>query len=92
MFEEEADAVGEVGVVRLVERGVLMDNFSPSQYDRFELYRRCALPKQAVRKVGFNLDDGFNLIFYIGYTANFGVPGLPACHPNHSWVLQGFCG
>ena len=40
-----------------------MDNFSPSQYDRFESYRRHALPKQAVRKVGFNLDDGFNLIF-----------------------------
>lgn len=43
---------------------VLMDNFSPSQYDRFESYRRHALPKQAVRKVGFNLGDGFNLIFF----------------------------
>ena len=30
---------------------VLMDSFSPSQYDRFEAYRRHALPKQAVRKV-----------------------------------------
>lgn len=30
---------------------VLMDNFSPGQYDRFESYRRHALPKQAVRKV-----------------------------------------
>ncbi|KAF9039267.1 hTAFII28-like protein conserved region-domain-containing protein [Panaeolus papilionaceus] len=30
---------------------VLMDNFSPAQYDRFEAYRRHALPKQAVRKV-----------------------------------------
>ncbi|KAF7795894.1 hypothetical protein EIP86_007061 [Pleurotus ostreatoroseus] len=29
---------------------VLMDNFSPAQYDRFEAYRRHALPKQAVRK------------------------------------------
>lgn len=28
-----------------------MDNFSPGQYDRFEAYRRHALPKQAVRKV-----------------------------------------
>ena len=28
-----------------------MDNFSPEQYDRFEAYRRHALPKQAVRKV-----------------------------------------
>jgi len=28
-----------------------MDNFSPAQYDRFEAYRRHALPKQAVRKV-----------------------------------------
>lgn len=30
---------------------VLMDNFSPAQYQRFEAYRRHALPKQAVRKV-----------------------------------------
>lgn len=30
---------------------VLMDNFSPAQYDRFEAYRRHALPKQAIRKV-----------------------------------------
>ncbi|CAL1702693.1 unnamed protein product [Somion occarium] len=30
---------------------VLMDNFSSAQYDRFEAYRRHALPKQAVRKV-----------------------------------------
>ncbi|KAM5541632.1 hypothetical protein V8D89_004822 [Ganoderma adspersum] len=30
---------------------VLMDNFSPQQYERFESYRRHALPKQAVRKV-----------------------------------------
>lgn len=28
-----------------------MDNFSASQYERFEAYRRHALPKQAVRKV-----------------------------------------
>lgn len=28
-----------------------MDNFTPEQYDRFEAYRRYALPKQAVRKV-----------------------------------------
>ena len=33
------------------DRRVLMDNFSPEQYDRFEAYRRHALPKQAVRKV-----------------------------------------
>ena len=30
---------------------VLMDNFSAAQYDRFEAYRRHALPKQAVRRV-----------------------------------------
>ncbi|KAF5369534.1 hypothetical protein D9758_002793 [Tetrapyrgos nigripes] len=30
---------------------VLMDNLSNEQYDRFEAYRRHALPKQAVRKV-----------------------------------------
>ncbi|KAF9028152.1 TAFII28-domain-containing protein [Hymenopellis radicata] len=30
---------------------VLMDHFSSEQYDRFEAYRRHALPKQGVRKV-----------------------------------------
>lgn len=30
---------------------VLMDNFSNEQYERFEAYRRNALPKQAVRRV-----------------------------------------
>lgn len=28
-----------------------MENLSPAQYERFEAYRRHALPKQAVRKV-----------------------------------------
>ncbi|KAH8827279.1 TAFII28-domain-containing protein [Flagelloscypha sp. PMI_526] len=30
---------------------ILMDNFSPEQYDRFEAYRRQGLSKTAVRKV-----------------------------------------
>lgn len=30
---------------------VLMENFTPEQYERFEAYRRHALPKQGVRKV-----------------------------------------
>ncbi|KAF5347780.1 hypothetical protein D9756_010264 [Leucocoprinus leucothites] len=30
---------------------ILMDSFTPDQYERFEAYRRHALPKQAVRKV-----------------------------------------
>ncbi|KAK7057715.1 TAFII28-domain-containing protein [Favolaschia claudopus] len=30
---------------------VLMENFTPEQYERFEAYRRHALPKQAVKKV-----------------------------------------
>lgn len=32
-----------------------MDHFSPEQYERFEAYRRHALPKQAVRKVSLPL-------------------------------------
>ena len=35
----------------ILVRRVLMDNFSPDQYDRYEAYRRNALPKQAVRRV-----------------------------------------
>jgi hTAFII28-like protein conserved region len=46
-----------------------MDNFSPAQYDRFEAYRRHALPKQAVRKV----------CFYILHTVFFVI-----CHFLHS--------
>lgn len=37
-------------IVNVVCR-VLMDSFTPEQYERFEAYRRHALPKQAVRKV-----------------------------------------
>lgn len=37
---------------------VLMDNFTPDQYERFEAYRRHALPKQAVRKVGLSFACG----------------------------------
>jgi hTAFII28-like protein conserved region len=28
-----------------------MDNFTPEQFERYEAYRRSALPKQSVRKV-----------------------------------------
>ena len=35
-----------------------MDNFTPAQYDRFEAYRRHALPKQAVRKVHISQPAG----------------------------------
>lgn len=37
-----------------------MDNFSPAQYDRFEAYRRHALPKQAVRKVNASCKNAFH--------------------------------
>lgn len=43
--------VHELSLIRFHFNRVLMDNFSPAQYDRFEAYRRHALPKQAVRKV-----------------------------------------
>lgn len=36
-----------------------MDNFTSAQYDRFEAYRRHALPKQAVRKVRIHV-HGFD--------------------------------
>jgi len=38
-----------------------MDNFSSEQYDRFEAYRRHALPKQAVRKVELRY-EGFRVL------------------------------
>ena len=43
-------AISEVPTLHDIYR-VLMDNFTPEQYERFEAYRRHALPKQAVRKV-----------------------------------------
>jgi transcription initiation factor TFIID subunit 11 len=42
-----------------------MDNFSPEQYDRFEAYRRHALPKQAVRKVRHDFSSDVTLVSLI---------------------------
>lgn len=38
-------------VLKVISERVLMESFTPEQYDRFEASRRHALPKQAVRKV-----------------------------------------
>lgn len=72
---------------------VLMDNFSPEQYDRFEAYRRHALPKQGVRKViqqcvGQQVSQpvaqivaGFSKVF-VGEIVEKGTSSvpLPLCH------------
>ena len=40
-----------------------MDNFSAEQYDRYEAYRRNALPKQAVRRVrGIHVQSNIELM------------------------------
>lgn len=49
-----------------------MDNFSAEQYDRYEAYRRNALPKQAVRRVCV-------LILH---------PSYPDSHSSPSQVIQ----
>lgn len=50
-----------------------MENFSPDQYERFEAYRRHALPKQAVKKARF---IQYPTLFscadhFLGYTTNY---------------------
>lgn len=56
-----------------------MDNFSPAQYERFEAYRRHALPKQAVRKViVYHLPIlNSDRLFGIGHSTNIGTTGIP---------------
>lgn len=71
-----------------------MDNFSPAQYDRFEAYRRHALPKQAVRRVRlataytvFTRDDESSGIQ--GNTTNYGTASFSACRSNCRWLRKG---
>jgi len=73
-----------------------MDNLSPAQYDRFEAYRRHALPKQAVRKVWYLVwfDSKVKLLksAFIGHPANPRSPGITACCANYRRILQSVCG
>lgn len=71
-----------------------MDNFTPAQYDRFEAYRRHALPKQAVRKVCclialLGVWNATVIGGLTGYTTDGGTAGIPACFPDRSGVFQG---
>jgi hypothetical protein len=72
---------------------VLMDNFSPAQYERFEAYRRHPLPKQAVRKVmlGFNSPDIQSLIwtFSAGHPTGTWTTGVPARCPDRGRLCKG---
>lgn len=74
---------------------VLMDKFSPAQYDRFEAYRRHALPKQAVRRVGataymfFSNDESSRIK---GNTSDHGTTSLSAYCSNCRWLRKGVCG
>jgi len=75
---------------------VLMDNFSPAQYDRFEAYRRHALPKQAVRKVCRNhlirsLAANSNLNLFPGHPAIPWPTSISACSPNHCRIFKSVC-
>lgn len=71
-----------------------MDNFSAAQYDRFEAYRRHALPKQAVRKVClliallrplFRRD-----VARTGHSTGNGAASVSARRSNSCRFLQGF--
>lgn len=71
---------------------VLMDNFSPAQYDRFEAYRRHALPKAAVRKVCNSIS--FPLIargdfVYSGHPTNTRPTSLSARRANRRGLRKG---
>ena len=74
-----------------------MDNFSPAQYDRFEAYRRHALPKQAVRRVGlathtrffFRDDEPWGVQ---GHTTNYGTASLSARCSDCRWLCKGIRG
>lgn len=61
-----------------------MDNFSSAQYDRFEAYRRHALPKQAVRKVRSNVVclQAPKYMSEIGYPTDTWTTSVSACGPN----------
>lgn len=67
-----------------------MDNFSPAQYDRFEAYRRHALPKQAVRKVSLASRNClcWELTVWLGHTTDSGTPSVSACRSDCSRFRQ----
>lgn len=74
-----------------------MDNLSPAQYDRFEAYRRHALPKQAVRKVKHcsfhsqKLSVSKAFFFSSGNPAIPGATSLHASRANHRRFFEGLC-
>ncbi|KAJ3562036.1 hypothetical protein NP233_g9827 [Leucocoprinus birnbaumii] len=76
---------------------ILMDSFSGEQYERFEAYRRHALPKQAVRKVSIpplvNGSQPTQLVHLVlaGGTAKLGPASVTASGPNYRWLLEGLC-
>ena len=72
-----------------------MDNFSAAQYDRFEAYRRHALPKQAVRKVCLLIALLRPLfrrhnVARTGHSTGNGAASISARRPNSRRFLQGF--
>ena len=72
-----------------------MDNFSPAQYERFEAYRRHALPKQAVRKVcrlfSYSLCFYPNLNLFLGYSTIPWPTSISTCSPNHCRIFKSIC-
>lgn len=70
---------------------ILMDSFTPEQYERFEAYRRHALPKQAVRKVSmggrYTVRRPLKVVVTSGDTTKPGPASFPACCPDHCWLL-----
>ena len=76
---------------------VLMDNFSPAQYDRFEAYRRHALPKSAVRKVRATHAGRkpkittFAMFISLGYPASTWPTSIPASGTGRRRLLKSIC-
>ena len=68
-----------------------MESFTPEQYDRFEAFRRHALPKQAVRKVRWflNYRGIVDKLFPLVDPANTRPTGVPARGPNSCRFFKG---
>ena len=71
-----------------------MDNFTPEQFERYEAYRRSALPKQTVRKaraLSTLFPNPCPLTFHVGHPTNYKLHHLPASSSSRRGVCESVC-